>query len=354
MRTYVHISISFALALLLVLPRPIPDAMADDARDQETMNELAALLANGLATESFDLASVAAWKEVITDLTAKGETLQAKRVAWLLLFHPRSRGRRAGARALIGMYDHSDPQEVGGLVALDNDCVRTAFVDLAEDGYLSEYPIAPQLAELLVDERFLRRNRQGRLVYTLRALYHYSDKSVVSKVADYLDDPNERVKEVSARTLGKLTGHTFSKTGDMDFTPKSYYITKARVWWFMNKGRPEYGSVEKPRKRRYHAPELTKQTPEKVLRVQVAHLQNKDFLVWTTTFSKLLELGVEHDSSTLTALLEDAPVNQVDAVYTRTLARLVEFYNKKRETMSDYKYGKHYDIKKFCFGWHPY
>ena len=122
----------------------------------------------------------------------------------------------------------------------------------------------------------------------------------------------------------------------------------------MNKGRPEYGSVEKSREQRYHAPELTGQTPEEILRVQVALLQNKDFLVWTTTFSRLLELGVEHNSSTLKALLEDAPVNQVDAVYTQTLMRLIEFYNKKRETISEYKYNKHYDIKKFCFGWHPY
>jgi hypothetical protein len=328
--------------------------MAADAKDQETMSELATLLADGLATRSFDLASVAAWKELITDLTDEGEILQAKRVAWLLLFHPKSRGRRAGARALVGMYDHSDPREVAALLALDNDCVRTAFVDLAEDGYLREYPIAPQLAELLVDESFLRRNRQGRLVYTLRALYHYSDRSVASKVANLLYDPNEKVREVSARTLGKLTGHTFSKTGDMDFTPKSYYITRARVWWFMNKGRPEYGSVEKSQEPPYHAPELTGQTPEEVLRVQVANLQNKDFLVWTASFSRLLEFGAEHDSSTLKVLLENAPVNQVDAVYTQALQRLMDFYNKKKETTSEYQYNKHYDIKKFCFGWHPY
>ncbi len=354
MQTHLHVSVSFALVLLLVLPKPIPCRIANDVKEEVPINELSALLTDGLATSSFDLASAAAWKGLITDLTERGEVLQAKRVAWLLLFHPKSRGRRAGVRVLIDMYDHSDPQEVAALLALDNDCVRTAFVHLAEDGFLSEYPIAPQLAALLVDERFLRTNRQGRLVYTLRALYHYSDKSVVGNVADLLDDPNEKVREVSARTLGKLTGHTFSRTGDMDFTPKSYYVTKARVWWFMNKGRPEYSSVDEPQKRGYHAPELTQQTSEEILRVQVANLQNNDFLVWTTTFKRLLEFGVEHDSPALKALLEDAPVNQVDAVYTQTLLRLIEFYNQKRETTSDYIYNKHYDIKKFCIGVYPY
>jgi hypothetical protein len=122
----------------------------------------------------------------------------------------------------------------------------------------------------------------------------------------------------------------------------------------MNKGRPEYGSMEKSGERQYGAAELTKQTSEDILRIQVAHLQSKDFLVWTTTFSRLLELGVEHDLPSLAALLENASVNQVDAVYTETLKRLIEYYNKKRDTTSVYNYNKHYDINKFCFGWHHF
>ena len=106
-----------------------------------------------------------------------------------------------------------------------------------------KYPIASQMAELLEDERYLRRHRQVRLVRILRALYHYNDKSVVSNVAQFLDDPSKKVREVAARTLGKLTGHTFSRTGDMDLTLPVYYVEKAKFWWLFNKSSPEYKSA---------------------------------------------------------------------------------------------------------------
>ena len=189
---------------------------------------------------------------------------------------------------------------------------------------------------------------QGRLVKLLRALYHYNDKSIVSIVAQFMVDPSKKIREVSARTLGKLTGHTFSRTGDMDLTPPAYYVEKARIWWLINKSRPEYRRAEKRQEQRYRAPDLTKQNPEDFLRTQVAHLQNRDFLVWASAFNRLLEFCVEHESSFLITLLESASIQEVDKVYTKTLIRLIEFYNRKRKTTSEYRYKKSYDIKEFC------
>jgi len=345
-----YMSSFFAFALMGVILRPAAPAIADDAVKHETMtsDSLAILLNNGLFIKSLDSTSVNAWKELITTLNNKKETLHAKRVAWICLIHPLAAGRRLGATALINMYDLSDPQEVSVLLGLDNDCLRTIFVDLAEDGYLIKYNIAPQIAELLEDEKHLRNNRQVRLVNILRALYHYTDTSVVSNVAKYLGDPDKRVRVVSARTLGKITGHTFSRTGDMDFTPAAYYITKAKIWWLINKDRPEYQPAEKHPIQRYRPPELKKQTPEDFLRLQVTHLQDMDFIVWAEAFNGLLEFGVEHEPSLFKPLLESASVNPVDAVYTEILMRFIEFYSKKRKTVSEYQYNKYYDIKELC------
>ncbi|MBT8366196.1 MAG: hypothetical protein KJP23_15965 [Deltaproteobacteria bacterium] len=350
MRSYIHISIFFFITLIFVFPHSITPRSAWDSKDQETSEApgFATFLKNHLFTKSFDKASVVAWKELITMLIEKGETQHAKRVSWILLFHPRTAGRRAGAMALINTYDLSDPHEVSSLLSIDNDCLRTTFVDLAEDGYFIKFPIAPQMAELLEDERYLRKHRQGRLVKILRALYHYSDKSVVSSVAEFLYDPSKKVREVTARTLGKLTGHKFSRTGDMDLTPPVYYVEKAKIWWLLNKSSPEYKSNGKRQEQERRAPDLTEQTPENFLRTQVAHLQDKDFLVWAAAFNRLLEFGVEHESSFLINLLESASGQEVDATYTETLIRLIEFYNKKRKTLSEYIYRKNYDINEYC------
>jgi hypothetical protein len=68
MRSYVLIPFAFTLALLLVLSRPILHPTAGDAKNWEPGSELMALLAKGLDTQSFDRASAATWKELITDL----------------------------------------------------------------------------------------------------------------------------------------------------------------------------------------------------------------------------------------------------------------------------------------------
>jgi hypothetical protein len=345
------IKLFVGLVFILVILLPAVQASADDSVNHETMDSyrLATILRKGLFTKSLDSDSVASWKTLITSLNQKGETLHAKRVAWICLIHPLYAGRRVGAMSLINMYDLSDPQEVSALLAIDNDCLRRMFVDLAEDGYLVKYAVAPQIAELLEDERYLRRNRQGRLVHILRALYHYTDTSVVSKVAKYLADESKKVREVSARTLGKITGHTFSRTGDMDFTPPSYYVTKAKIWWRINKNRAEYKPAEKHLKQLYRDSGPKKQTQEDDLRSQVAQLQNTDFLVWAKAFTELLEFGVAHESTLIKTLLENASVNQVDAVYTEILMRLIEFFSGKRKTMPESQYKKSYDLKEFCY-----
>ena len=192
--------IKFFIGLVFILMTLLlaVNAWTDDSTNHETMysDRLATTIRNGLFTKFLDSSSVTAWKNLIMTLNQKGEALHAKRVAWICLIHPRYTGRRIGAMSLINTYDLSDPQEVSALLSIDNDCLRTTFVDLAEDGYLRKYNIAPQIAELLEDERYLRRNRQGRLVYILRALYHYSDTTVVSKVAKYLGDESKKVREV--------------------------------------------------------------------------------------------------------------------------------------------------------------
>jgi hypothetical protein len=339
------------LVFVLIILFLAVHAWADSSMNHETMDSdrLAATLRKGLFTKYLDSSSVTAWQNLITTLNQKGETLHAKRVAWICFIHPRYSGRRAGAMSLINMYDLSDPQEVSALFSIDNDCLRRTFVDLAEGGYFLKYSIAPQLAELLEDKIYLRRNRQGRLVRILRALYHYSDSSVVSKVAKYLDDESKKVREVSARTLGKITGHTFSRTGDMDFTPPSYYVIKAKIWWSMNKGRAEYTSAEKHLKQPYTESEPKQQTQEEMLRSQVAQLQNMDFIVWGKAFNELFEFGVESESVLVKTLLENASLNQADAVYRDILIRLIEFFREKRKTTSEYQYKKNYDFREFCY-----
>ncbi|MEJ2658759.1 MAG: hypothetical protein P8012_16485, partial [Desulfobacterales bacterium] len=186
-------------------------------------------------------------------------------------------------------------------------------------------------------------------VYIMRALYLYSDTSVVSKVAKYLEDERKIVRELSARTLGKITGHTFSRTGDMDFTPSLYYVTKAKIWWRMNKGRSEYTSAEKHLKQPNRESGSSQQTREEVLRSQVAQLQNTDFLVWAKAFNELFEFGVENESVPIKPLLEKASSNPADAVYRDILIRLIEFYREKRKTASEYQYKKNYDYRAFCY-----
>ena len=339
-------SVFISMALLFVL-----HAWADSSVNRESMDsvKLAAALRKGLITKYLDSSSVTAWKNLIMTLKQNGETLHAKRVAWICFLHPRDAGRRAGAMSLIDMYDLSDPQEVSALLSIDNDCLRTTFVKLAADGYFVKYNIAPQLAELLEDKRYLRRNRQGRLVYIMRALYLYSDTSVVSKVAKYLDDERKIVREHSARTLGKITGHTFSRTGDMDFSPSFYYVAKAKIWWRMNKGRSEYASAEEHLKQPYRESGSNQQTREELLRSRVDQLQNKDFLVWAKAFSELFEFGVENDPLPIKTLFEKASSNPVDAVYRDTLIRLIEFYREKKKTASEYQYKKNYDYREFCY-----
>jgi hypothetical protein len=326
-------------------------AWADSSINRETMDSdrLAATLRKGLFTKYLGSSSAAAWKNLIMTLKQNNEILHAKRVAWICLIHPLHAGRRVGAISLIDMYDLSNPQEVSALLSLDNDCLRTTFVNLAEDGYYVKYNIAPQLAELLEDKRYLRLNRQGRLFHIIRALYLYSDTSVVSKIAKYLDDERKIVREVSARTIGKMTGHTFSRTGDMDFTPSWYYVTKAKIWWSMNRGRSEYTSSEKYLKQPYRESGSKQQTQEEVFRSRVAQLQNTDFLVWATAFNELFEFGVENDPLPIKTLFEKASSNPVDAVYRDTLIRLIEFYREKKKTSSEYQYKKNYDYKKFCY-----
>jgi len=124
----------------------------------------------------------------------------------------------------------------------------------------------------------------------------------------------------------------------MDLTPPVYYVEKAKIWWLLNKSSPEYKSDGKRQEQGRRAPDLTEQPPEDFLRTQVAHLQDKDFLVWAAAFNRLLEFGVEHESSFLINLLERASGQEVDAAYTETLIRLIEFYNRKRETLSEYIY----------------
>lgn len=339
------------LAFILMTLQLAVHAWADASLNQETMDSdaLATTLRKGISTKLLDSSSVTAWENLIMKLHSKGETLHAKRVAWICLIHPLSAGRSVGAISLIYMYDLSDPQEVSALLSMDNDCLRTTFVDLAENGYLVKYNIAPQIAELLEDERYLRRNRQGRVVNILRALYHYSDTSVVSKVAKYLDDESKKVREVSARTIGKLTGHTFSRTGDMDLIPPLYYVVKAKVWWRMNKGRTEYTSAEKHLKQPYRDYESKQQIQKEVLRSRVAQLRDTDFLVWAKAFNELFEFGVENESVLVKTLLENASSDQVDAIYRDILVRLIEFFKEKRKTTSEYHYKRYYDYSAFCY-----
>lgn len=336
------------LVFILMTLQLVVHAWADAYLNQERMDSdaLATTLRKGLFAKFLDSSSVSAWENLIMKLHSKGESLHAKRVAWICLIHPLSAGRRVGAVSLIYLYDLSDPQEVSALLSMDNDCLRTTFVDLAENGYLEKYNIAPQIAELLEDERYLRRNRQGRVVNILRALYHYSDTSVVSQVAKHLDDESKKVREVSARTIGKLTGHTFSRTGDMDLIPPWYYVIKAKVWWRMNKGRAAYTSAEKHLKQPDYEPKRL--TQEKV-RSRVTQLQDTDFLVWAKAFNELFEFGVENESVLVKTLLENASLNQVDAVYRDILIKLIEFFKEKRNTTSEYQYKKYYDYSTFCY-----
>jgi hypothetical protein len=185
MRSYIYISIYFLIAIIFVLPRSIMPASAEDAKNQETPESygIATILKNKLSTISFDKASVVATKELITTLNNKGETMHARRVAWTLLFHPRGGGRGAGAMALINTYDLYDPQEASALLSIDNDCLRTFFVNLAEGGYFRKYPIAPRMAALLENERYLRRHRH--LNIDIRSTMTLGSFALISKLRCY-------------------------------------------------------------------------------------------------------------------------------------------------------------------------
>jgi hypothetical protein len=66
-------------------------------------------------------------------------------------------------------------------------------------------------------------------------------------------------------------------------------------------------------------------------------------------YRELLEFGLEHESTRIKTLLENASVSQVDADYTEILMRLIEYYNGKRKTTSEYQFKKNYDVKAFCY-----
>ena len=140
-----------------------------------------------------------------------------------------------------------------------------------------------------------------------------------------------------------------SRKTDMDPTPSSYYITKAKIWWSMNKGRAEYTSAEKHLRQTHGEPGSKQKIQEEVLRSQVSQIQETDFLVWAKAFNELFEFGVENESVLVKTLLENASSNQVDAVYRDILIRLIEFYKEKRKTTSEYQYKKNYDFREFCY-----
>ena len=131
-------------------------ATAVDAGGRQTADDssIAHLLRQQLATRSLDSASVASWQQAFRLLVEKGEILHARRVAWMLLYHPRSTGRTQGAMALMSTHDLADPVQATALLAIDNDCLRSTFLDLAEDGYFVEYPLGPSIARMLDDESY--------------------------------------------------------------------------------------------------------------------------------------------------------------------------------------------------------
>ena len=114
------------------------DGRTEDDGNHTTVDHtsLENTIRKGLFTRFFDSGGASSWIGLIDTLKKQGETLHAKRVAWICLFHPRVVGRRGGAMALINMTDLADHSEVSALLALDSDCLRKMFVELAEDGFL--------------------------------------------------------------------------------------------------------------------------------------------------------------------------------------------------------------------------
>ena len=97
----------------------------------------------------------AARKKTVKTLMGKGEILNARRIAWLLLYNHKVHGRNNGAWYLLSTYDLSNPSEVAHLLALNSPCVLNEFVDQAEGGWLAKFPVSQQTASLLGNEEYI-------------------------------------------------------------------------------------------------------------------------------------------------------------------------------------------------------
>jgi len=301
----------------------------------------------------FDDKSVAARKEIIKTLMEKGEILKARLIAWLLLYNHKVHGGNNGAWYLLSTYDLSNPSEVAYLLALNNSCVLNEFVDRAAGGWLAKFPVAQQTASLLGNEEYIRTNRQFRVVKLLRALYHFGDKSVASQVAPFLEDANPRIRKTAARTLGHITGHTFARTGEYDFTPTAYYVAKARAWWFMNQNNPKYKPKEPPiNVRPFRAEAIAEDTSKENILRRIKQLGTEDLLIWTEAFRTLLEYGVNHDWKRMLDLLSLNEFDPEIGIWIRELELMIEVYSEKKlfyiNKSNLRKAGIPYNSQKYC------
>ena len=275
--------------------------------------------------------SIAARKKIVKTLMRKGEILNARRIAWLLLYNHKVHGRNNGAWYLLSTYDLSNQSEVAHLLALNNPCVLNEFVDWAEGGWLAKFSVSQQTASLLGNEEYIRTHRQGKVVKIFRALYHFGDKSVASQVAPFLKDTNSRLRKDAARTLGHITGHTFARTGEFDFTPTAYYIAKARAWWLMNQNNPIYKPKSPPIKvKQFRAEDLRENTPKENVLRRIKQLETEDFPVWTETFRTLLEYGVYHDWKGMLDILSLNIFDPEIEIWIRELELMIEIYSEKK------------------------
>ena len=275
--------------------------------------------------------SIGAREKIVKTLMEKGEILNARRIAWLLLYNHKVQGKNNGAWYLLSTYDLSDPSEVAHLLAVNNPCVIGEFVDRAEGGWLAKFPVSQQTASLLGNEEYIRKNRQGRVVKILRALYHFGDKSVASQVAPFLKDANPQIRKTAAWTLGHITGHTFARTNEFDFTPTAYYVAKARAWWLMNKGDSKYKPKDPPINiKPFRAEDLRENTPKENILRRIKQLGIEDFPVWTESFRTLLEYGVSHDWKGMLDLLNMNEFDPELEIWIRELELMIEMYGEKK------------------------
>lgn len=275
--------------------------------------------------------SIAARKKIVKTLMEKGEILNARRMAWLLLYNHKVHGRNNGAWYLLSTYDLSNLSEVEHLLALNSPCILNEFVDRAEGGWLTKFPVARQTADLLRNEEYIKTNRQVRVVKILRSIYHFGDKSVASHVAPFLKDANPRIRKTAARTLGHITGHTFARTGEFDLTPPAYYVAKARAWWLMNQKNPKYKPKGPPIKvKHFRAEDLRENTPKENILRRIKQLRTEDFLVWTETFRTLLEYGVYYDWKGMLDILSLNIFNPEIEIWIRELELMIEVYSEKK------------------------